>query len=62
MRSKLVECEQERMSCACITKDGYCLALEDTKFRYSDGTVKACPFYKHIKDKKEFQPLAENRY
>lgn len=44
---KLVRCEQERYDCGCINKQGFCLALNDTKFRHEDGTVKRCPFYKN---------------
>lgn len=41
------QCEQKKEDCFAYKK-GKCQCLEkDTKFRYSDGTVKPCSFYKN---------------
>ena len=51
MAVRYVKCGQKRDDCVCISKQGYCIALENTEFRHPDGSVRECPFYKKRKEK-----------
>ena len=51
MAVRYVKCGQEKNDCVCISKNGYCIALENTEFRNPDGSIRQCPFYKKRKEK-----------